>query len=471
MKPFAPTIREIPGLTGLLPIAKGGMAEIYRARRVEDDADVAIKVMTEQAMDNPATIDRFEREAQTLKELDHPNIVRGYGMGLVDDRPYIVMEFVEGTNTMDMIAGEGPFDVGRALDIVEQVCRALSYAHGQGFIHRDVKPSNILLAGGKVAKLSDFGLAKLEGDFSLTLDGAVLGTPHYLAPEQISGAPSVDARADIYSLGMTLYYLVVGSPAFQGPTMPAVLTRHLTDEISFSATLRELLPERLILLIRRMAAKAPERRYASVDDVLRDLDWVRGEVDNPVAPLNEAESDYYVQEWAHAPAAECADSDAAPCHLVPDIPELLVDIAEGQVLSYEDEIADAVYWLVSGEIEVLRGGRRVAVIREPGTILGEMAALSRSKRPVTLRALADSQLIKVGAMDFTNFLTEHPGVMREMLHEMAGRVENANDRLMQSEQTLGSLRRTLVAVADGLQTGDFPPDEAAALLKELLSDG
>ncbi len=223
MTPFKPTLKKISGLTDLTPLGRGGMAEVYRAVRKSDGRAVAVKVMTEDAMFAEANVRRFEREAETLGALRHEHIVRAYAFGEVDGRPYLTMELVEGPSAQDKVITGGPLPVDEALAIVEQTAMALAYAHERGFIHRDVKPSNILLHEGRTVKLSDFGLAKLEGDLSVTVDGSVLGTPHYLAPEQISGSPNVDARADIYSLGMTLFFLVAGRPAFAAANIHAVL--------------------------------------------------------------------------------------------------------------------------------------------------------------------------------------------------------------------------------------------------------
>lgn len=470
MTPFKPTLKKISGLTDLTPLGRGGMAEVYRAVRKSDGRAVAVKVMTEDAMFAEANVRRFEREAETLGALRHEHIVRAYAFGEVDGRPYLTMELVEGPSAQDKVITGGPLPVDEALAIVEQTAMALAYAHERGFIHRDVKPSNILLHEGRTVKLSDFGLAKLEGDLSVTVDGSVLGTPHYLAPEQISGSPNVDARADIYSLGMTLFFLVAGRPAFAAANIHAVLTRHLTDRVAFDDELRTRLSEPLMTTIRRMTAKRPEQRYASIAEVLRDLAWVKGEADEPERPLNDVRADapeFYVQDWTQADESDC-DDESGPCHEMPDDPEHALQLTPGDVLCYEGEACPDVHWLLSGEIEVLRAGRRVAVIRETGTILGEIAALRRAPRQVTMRALAPTSLLRVGAEEFPDYLAAHPSALREVLRELAERAFNAGEKLSETETALADLRRTVLTIARGLAEHDLTAAEGASLLNELM---
>jgi len=470
MAPFKPTLKKIPGLTDLKPLGRGGMAEVYRAVRKSDGRAVAVKVLTEDAMLSPTNVQRFEREAETMGALRHPHIVQAYAFGEVDGRPYLLMELVEGPSAQDKVLADGPLPADEALYLVEQTAAALAYAHEQGFIHRDVKPSNILLAEGRSVKLSDFGLAKLEGDMSVTIDGSVLGTPHYLAPEQISGSPNIDARADIYSLGMTLYFLVAGRPAFAGSVLHTVLTRHLTDRVAFDDELRARLSEPLMTTIRRMTAKRPEQRYASIAELRRDLAWIKGEADEPARPSNDLRADapeFYVQDWTRADAAGC-DDDRGPCHEMPDDPAHALRLAPGDVLCYEGEACPDVHWLLSGEIEVLRAGRRVAVIRETGTILGEIAALRRAPRQVTMRALSPTALLRVGAEEFPDYLAAHPSALREVLRELAERAFHAGEKLSDAEAALADLRRTVLTIAQGLAEHDLTAAEGAALLNELM---
>ncbi len=461
------SVPRIAGLADLSFIGRGGVAEVFRARRTADGATVAIKLMTEEALAQPTALPRFEREGETLLALDHPHIVRGYRTGVWRGRPYIVMEYVPGENAADLVQRAGALPVADALRIVTEVAEALRYAHGRGFIHRDVKPSNILLADQQMVKLSDFGLAKLEDDLSVTIDGSLLGTPHYLAPEQISGSPNIDARADIYALGMTLYFLLVGEPAFHAPTIPAVLTRHLTDEVRFAPEVFQRLPEAVIVLVRRMAAKQPERRYQSMDEVLQDLAWARGEAEEPCPCTLPEERDFYLHDSNAGQATGPVRMDT-PLQL--PLPSAAGDqrrVEAGAVLFYEDERSDDVYWLESGRIEVLRGGRRLAVLEQPGTLLGEMAALRGTPRAVTARAITDSVVRHVGAADLPRYLAARPAVLSAMLRELAERQHRAQQQVASAEDTLTAMRQTIGTIARALAAGDMKAPEAAALLRQL----
>jgi predicted Ser/Thr protein kinase len=204
--------RRLPELEAFELIGPGGMGTVYKARHRELDRPVAVKVLHPHLRDDAAFSERFIREARTLAHLDHPNIVRVYDFGHREGVYFLVMEFVDGTTLRQAIEAGGmtPKD---ALSIVPRICEALQYAHDQGVVHRDIKPENILLDRAGVAKIADFGLAKLTGapgSTRLTKTAQVMGTPHYMAPEQIEHPTEVDHRADIYALGVVFYEMLTG---------------------------------------------------------------------------------------------------------------------------------------------------------------------------------------------------------------------------------------------------------------------
>ena len=199
--------RRLPELEDFELIGPGGMGTVYKARHRELDRPVAVKVLHAHLQDDALFAERFVREARTLARLDHPNIVRVYDFGHREGVYYLVMEFVDGATLRQAIAAGGmaPKD---ALSLVPRICEALQYAHDQGVVHRDIKPENILLDHGGAVKIADFGLAKLTGRSAgprLTQTAQVMGTPHYMAPEQIEKPDEVDHRADIYALGVVFY--------------------------------------------------------------------------------------------------------------------------------------------------------------------------------------------------------------------------------------------------------------------------
>lgn len=211
-------------------LGQGGMAVVYKAHQPSLNRYVAIKLLVPHGPPDPGLIQRFRQEAQLIAGLRHPNIVTVLDFGEEQGLPYLVMEFVEG-ETLAARMGR-PLEVSAALAIAAQIGRALHYAHGEGVVHRDVKPSNVLLRGEDWALLSDFGIAKVLGSpLNLTQTGTAIGTPEYMAPEQCQGL-GVDARSDIYSLGVVLYEMLTGRPPFTGDTPMSVMLKHVQDRKS-----------------------------------------------------------------------------------------------------------------------------------------------------------------------------------------------------------------------------------------------
>ena len=238
-------------------LGSGGMAVVYRARH-QGDA-VALKVLFPPPDAAAELRQRFEREARTAARLRHPNIVRVLDAGQADDHAYLAMTFVPGQTLADRLAKSAPLDEGTASDIAWQIADALYYAHTQGVVHRDVKPSNILLAGDGRALLTDFGVAQALDDPALTRTGHTVGTPAYMAPEQASGEQSVDGRADLYSLGAVMYQMVTGRTPFQGTT-PQVLHAHVYDSPLSPSTLTPVSPAMEAIILQALQ-KEPAQRF------------------------------------------------------------------------------------------------------------------------------------------------------------------------------------------------------------------
>src|SRR5437763_3515375 len=222
--------QQIPGYEILGLVGKGAMAKVYKARQISLDRIVAVKVLPRKMLDNPEFIDRFYKEGKAAARLAHNNVVQAIDVGSTPDNlHYFVMEYVEGKTIYDIMQpppiGEGrTFSEAEALDITIQIAEALDHAHQRGLINRDVKPKNILLTKVGVAKLTDLGLARATDDKHAAESeaGKAYGTPYYISPEQLRGDVDIDFRADIYSLGATMYHLVTGQPPFDGETPSAV---------------------------------------------------------------------------------------------------------------------------------------------------------------------------------------------------------------------------------------------------------
>lgn len=264
---------RIAGYEVLSKIGEGGMGVVFKARQISLDRTVALKVLPAKLTADARFVERFLREARATAKLSHPNIVRIYEV----DRSkggihYYAMEYVEGESLGSLLKRRRRLDVGDACRIVAQVARALDHAHAQGFVHRDVKPDNVLLDRQGAAKLADLGLARsLEGAAAgaQTLD-AVVGTPYYMSPEQAEGKP-VDARSDLYALGATFYHLLSGSPPFSGDTAISVITKHLTEPRPDVRRVRPEIPEELSHVIARLMKIDPRERYPDAKALLADL--------------------------------------------------------------------------------------------------------------------------------------------------------------------------------------------------------
>jgi tRNA A-37 threonylcarbamoyl transferase component Bud32 len=253
-------------------VGGGGMSRVYRARDAVLERDVAIKVLDERFSRDPEYVERFRREARAIARLSHPNIVTVIDRGEVDGRQFIVFEHVPGETLKEVIAREGQLPVERALSFVHQIGRALAFAHEAGLVHRDIKPQNVLVDPEGSAKVTDFGIARtLDLDESLTETGTVLGTSHYLAPEQASGEP-VDERSDQYSLGVVLYELLTGEVPYPGANATAVAMRHLRDPIPSVRAKRPDVSPRVDAIVARAMAKRPRDRFPSMEAMLAALE-------------------------------------------------------------------------------------------------------------------------------------------------------------------------------------------------------
>lgn len=261
-------------------LGSGGMSHVYLAEHPLMHRRVAIKVLPKNRVNDSSYLARFRREAQAIAALDHRNIVRAYDIDHVNDIHYMVMEYVEGCDLQTLVAKEGVLDYARAADYIRQAAEGLEHAHRAGLIHRDVKPANLLLDRHNVVKVLDLGLARFTGEdrASLTVayDENVLGTADYLAPEQAIDSHGVDARADIYSLGCSLYYLLTGRPPFPDGTLPQRLMMHQKSPPPDIRRWRPDAPDDLIEICLKMMAKKPSARYQTAQDVADALaDWLR----------------------------------------------------------------------------------------------------------------------------------------------------------------------------------------------------
>jgi serine/threonine protein kinase len=265
--------RQIPGYRILEKLGSGGMATVYKATQLSLDRQVAIKILPKRLSENAEYVKLFYKDGKAAAKLNHANIVQAIDVGEANGFHYFVMEYVKGHTVYDELAGGKVFSEADALKIIIQVARALQHAHGQGLIHRDVKPKNIMLTPEGDAKLADMGLARAAEDqvAAQAEAGRAYGTPYYISPEQIRGELNIDFRADIYSLGATFYHMVTGRVPFDAPTPVAVMQKHLKETLVPPDHINTSLSSGLGEVVEVMMAKNRNQRYASTSDLLVDL--------------------------------------------------------------------------------------------------------------------------------------------------------------------------------------------------------
>ncbi len=266
---------QIPGYQVIGKIGKGSMGVVYKAKQMSVDRVVAIKILLDSLAQNREFIKRFEREAKIAARLSHNNIVNAIDAGEVDGHYFFVMEYVEGETIKDRLDKNKTFDEKECLRIVTAVAEALKHAHSRGLIHRDVKPENIILTHDGNVKLADLGLARITDDekWGLSEAGMAIGTPYYISPEQVRGQTNIDIRADIYSLGATLYHMVTGRVPYGGETPNDVMRKHVDPKVNIVPPdhLNTSLSAGLGMVVETMMAKNREQRYQTPDDLILDL--------------------------------------------------------------------------------------------------------------------------------------------------------------------------------------------------------
>ncbi len=262
-------------------LGAGGMGTVFKARHRRMKRIVALKVLATNLSSNPVFVKRFQREVETIASLGHPNIVMAYDADEAEAGHFLVMEFVHGRDLAACIEREGRFSMPRAVQCILQSARGLAYAHSQGIIHRDIKPHNLLLDETGAVKITDLGLARLNhgaagpaAGADVTMAGGAIGTADYMPPEQALDATTIDHRADIYSLGCTLHYLLSGKPPFSGATIMAILLAHRDAPIPSLRSVEPQAPERLDQLFRSMLAKEASARTQSMDEVVKELEAI-----------------------------------------------------------------------------------------------------------------------------------------------------------------------------------------------------
>ncbi len=305
---------EIPGYQIIERLGKGSMGLVFKARQTSVDRIVAVKVLLDSLAQNKEFIKRFQREAKIAAKLQHNNIVNAIDAGETEGHHYFVMEYVEGATIKDELDKNKVFDEKVALKIVIAVAEAMKHAHERGLIHRDIKPENVILTKDGNVKLADLGLARLTADekWAMAEAGMAIGTPYYISPEQVRGQVDVDIRADIYSLGATLYHMVTGRVPYPGDTPAEVMRKHVDKNAHFVPPdhVNTRLSSGLGVVVETMMSKNRDNRYGHPDDLILDLKcllqgespMISGGKSDALAGL--AEGDVTDHEGGGSPVAE-----------------------------------------------------------------------------------------------------------------------------------------------------------------------
>jgi hypothetical protein len=280
----------VGGCRLLYKIGGGGMGGVFKGHHIALDIPVAVKVLhAHLAEKDPVFIKRFIREARAAAKLQHPNIVGVMNVGFENGVHFLLMPFVAGGSAAGLLARQGRLSVDRVLQIGAEIARALMVAEESNMLHRDVKPANILFNTRGEAMLADLGLAKNyreAQDSGITQTGITCGTPLYFSPEQAKGAPYMDIRSDIYSLGITLYHLLAGVPPFTGESAYVIFQKHVHDPLPPLKGIEPPIPDTVFRLVERMAAKKPDDRFQNTSELLEALEGLREELSDTGKPVN-----------------------------------------------------------------------------------------------------------------------------------------------------------------------------------------
>ncbi len=260
-------------------VGDGGMAFVYEAKDRLLNRTVAVKVLRPEFVDDEEFLGKFKREAEAVASLSHPNIVNVYDVGEDGKVHYIVMEFIDGQNLKEIIKNEGTLDEYTALDITKQIAMALSSAHKKGIVHRDIKPHNILISNeGRIVKVADFGIAKAVSNSTMTNIGSIIGSVHYFSPEQAKGK-FVTSNADLYSLGIVLYEMLIGKVPFRGDSPISIALQHINDEIEFTPEEKISIPQSVRTIIKKLTEKSSVNRYQTAEEVIEDIEYIEKNID------------------------------------------------------------------------------------------------------------------------------------------------------------------------------------------------
>jgi serine/threonine protein kinase len=392
-------MNEIPSKIGKFRIAgkigKGSMGTVYKAFDPYMQRNVAIKVTDPRALSDDdirrRLVELFFTEAQIYGMLDHRNILPVYDAGEDGDLYYLVMEYIEDSKTLQYYGRtDNLLPVPKAVEILYQCCKGLQYAHSRNVIHLDIKPGNIMLTADDRVKLADFGLSKiLHPDADHLYLENILGTPTHISPERLLKEP-VNHQADIYSLGVVMYFILTGHRPFSGPDLDALLMRVLHDEPPLLRHYRPDVPDLLEPIVRRALARDVKDRYPSAADMAADLNAFHKKIVHAVV-TNDVGMREKLGRLARLPFFK--DFFEIELSEVVNASEW-IEYGAGQTILDEGDLDESFYVIIEGEVSVLVGGNSIAALKA-GDCFGEMAYVAKRPRSVSIRSAADVSVLKI----------------------------------------------------------------------------
>ena len=437
---------EIPNYRLGHELGRGGMSVVYSALSEKSGQKVAVKVLYPYYASNTDLINRLHREVEVLRKVQHPNIVRYLDSGQRRSCTYYVMEFLSGESLEQRLERERRLPEAEACRVILAVARGLAEAHRHGIFHRDVKPGNIFLTKDGQIKLMDFGLAKDETDPYQTQLGLVIGTPLYLAPEQARGESNIDGRADIYALGITLFHCVTGHIPFENLSVPLILTKKTVSVIPSPKEINPQLSDNIVEIVAGMCERDVELRYPDVEILIEDIEGhLAGQ---PAVWRNQVIKRRTVTMRPVPPVASSILADPILKSVIMDSRGLTetLDFPADHVIFFEGDQSKDVYLLISGEVEALKAGIRIATLDTPGTFFGEMSGLLGIPRSTTIRTRTATHAVRIDQETFANFLKTFPALNYQLAVMLAERLQKTTENYYGLRSRFRSLVRHFTAV-------------------------
>lgn len=455
MDPPQPTIRPnlIDGITINRQIGSGATSIVYLGVENENpETRYAVKLLSPFLCMQDSALKRWEREARLLTSLKHPNVVEGIRSGIAEGRPYLIMEFLQGESLMDRVRRLGKIQEEEVIHIAHSTLLALQAAHDRNIIHRDIKPANMIRLNDGTIKVMDFGLARALDEYTITATGMVVGTPIYVSPEMAAGDENIDIQSDLYSLGITLFHLVAGAPPFATLNTSLLLTKKITDEVPDVRTVDKEISGETAYLLFRLCARNRELRLKTPREAIELIEQLKaGKVSTTgmgsttqTSVSRAVKVDLDQIDSSHSILKAIVSNES-----LPTTPNFL---SSNEVLFYEDDESRECYLLMSGKVEILKSGRAIAEIYEPGSFIGEMSPLTGSPRTATVVAREETVLLKIEEQDFKEFFSHHPEMGILLAQSLANRLEKTNNKLDEANTRLGLINHHLKEI-NSVMTG------------------